>query len=598
MPSESLPIVPTKGIVRTPAVLWKDKGSFFNLTNARLVPGGGAIKQTDMFITSATWTAGTYYDGGSKTESSSLSSSLIVNLNGTVFSFGQVARSGSTQLQVIRQTSVPAGETVNTGCLLVVNDYAALAITLGNTFEVRIQTDATHFGWRKNGGAWSADIPITTTGVSVDSGNATVYFLASSGFDFTTPATWVWTRTDYLSETTGVTLAYNWDYTVSGSRIYFVDAKGRVLVYDNGGVRSVGYRPVYGTHLTIFDDHLYVGSYNTSGSTTRTDVVANSDKTDLDNFIPTDVNEADTYTLRPNELLDNTQISAGVYGLSVINGLLYCYTSTRIWYTPALGLPNVNNWKEYRSVALWTRFYRPISTPAGDYFVTLGGICFFNGGEITIIDSDVSYYRAVDILNSQWGGYDSLRREVYFFVNDFFGGAVALVFQEESRTWFRRTALFTSGEPPKSMCIISTALAVTKALGYAVEDTLGNGNVVLDTTPPSIEFNDVLSDTLSVVGGINEVHMDNYYPTASGGAYGVTGIKLQVATREYANAPVVFVDCLPTWTSSTTTGQISTRASGRIIRFKLVPTLTSTKACFGWIFNGLVLHYCSSKAAK
>jgi hypothetical protein len=103
---------------------------------------------------------------------------------------------------------------------------------------------------------------------------------------------------------------------------------------------------------------------------------------------------------------------------------------------------------------------------------------------------------------------------------------------------------------------------------------------------------------LAIVGGINEAHMDKSYSTPSGAAYGMVGVKLQVSTREYANGVVAFTDCLPTWTTTSASGQISTRASGRIIRFKLVPVLSSGKAAFGWVFNGLILHFSSSKAAK
>lgn len=590
-------IIPKQGIVRNQDRLWNELGSFYNLTNAKLVPGSGRIQQTPYFSSWFTWTAGTYYNGGSVTESSSTPPSLLLIIGGNTYSFGQVAHVLTTQKQVIRQTAVPATETIYTGCLLIVNDYAALGVNLGGALVVTM-TGAATFTYTLNGGAPVGPLVPSTAGVSIEGGDATLYFLANGGYAGT--EAWTWTRTDALFEASGLTLTNDWSYAISGSDIYFVDGTGRVVVYQNGGVRTVGYRPVYGTHIAFFADHLYVGTYSTSAASTRSDVIANSDLRDFDDFISTDTNEADTFTFRPSTFLSNRSVSPGVWGLSVFNGVLYAYTTTRIWVNQYVGLPNVNDWQEFRPVSLSLSPARPIKTKDGDYIVTTSGPAFFAGGAITQIDASLLDLvgRTTTVSSILWGGYDASRNEVYFFSAGGIDGAEGFyVYQEVTQTWYFRAAGFANR--PRTMAVNDTIVCLTKGLGVLQEDaagavaTLANDNSSgASLQLPLIETNDLVPHSLSEVDDLTQVYLDAFYTAPAGTAYSTTGVTVEYSARVYGGSTVSWNFCSPTWTTSLPDGILSAKsdgtASGRIFRFRIRPTVAAGKASFGFELNALI----------
>ncbi len=593
MAKNTIIVKPSKGLTRTQNLLWNDLGSFFRLTNARLTYTGGAVEQTPAFSIATSWTAGTYYNGGVVAEAATSVGRLFIYDNATRYVFGLTARVDGVQKQVLVQSTIPAANTLLTNCLLVVNDYAALGITLGSTIDIEIEAGGATFKWRKNGGGYTTGLACSLTGTSIDGGNATVYFLAATGLNV--GDVWSWTRTDFLNTSGGYGLLYNWPYAISGSDIYFVTNNGRVYVYQNGGVRSVGYRPVYGSTLIVYERHLYVGSYSETVATFKTNVVANSDLNNLDNFFPTDVNEADTYTVFPSSYAGNQKSGRGISGLTVRDGILYVYTVTRIYANTYVGLPVVNNYRELFIVggsAATTTFTQPVVSPFGDYFLANNEIVRFSGGTPEVLSTPIRYISgdAGQIVGILWGAYDAFRQEVYFFIDsaNLYG---FLIYQERTGQWYHRAAQFPV--VPRSMANDGSSVGLTAALSTIWDGSDGQTLAVFDTTNgtayqiPTIETNDMLPAGLGVVGELGTVILDGYYGTPSEGSYAPTGIQVEVCARTYAGQTVSFSALVPTWTTAKPDGSMAYRAAARIFRFRIKPTVTATKASYGFIFHGL-----------
>lgn len=611
-----VPITAKHGIIRNKNPYERPSGSFYQLTNARLVEGRDKVEQTPYFYSGTSWSAGSYYNGGTVTESSDTPASLLLNINSIVYSFSrETARVNGTQVQVIRQTTTPALTNINTHCLVVVNSATGLALTLGSTLDIVID-GATTFKWRKNAGAYTTVVPITTTGVSIDGGNATVYFLIATGFSVND--TWSWTRTDRLEESgANMTRLYDWSYalsTVAGSqRIYFTDTSGRVMMYTQTGgcVVSVGYRPVYGTHVAIYYEHLFVGTYTTgqagSGSLgITTNIVGNSDVTDLDNFWSTDVNEADTKLLTPATIVNNSQDANGVCGMSVINGILFVYTSTRIWNTGYNGLPVPFSFQEYRKVAIQPIFARPISTPKGDYIVTRRGLEIFDGTDLQLVSSALLDYELVTNGHLIWGSYDATRNEVYMFNNrgeSSPGGEAGArgfwIYQERISEWYYRVADFSNNNNlVRAMMVANDVVRLSHPLSILYEDQGGSQNTLVKEYNsgasfqlPTLESNDMVFNDISRVVDMEGQYFDAFYVAPAGTAYGTIGITLEFDNRTYPGSATTYPAARKgTWTTASTDGSLSVHCAGRLWRFRVKPTVSAGKATFGFEFNSLVMQ--------
>ncbi len=611
--STAVTIRPTKGMVNRRAVLGDTLNSFQSLVNCRLTRGGDAIEQTPGWLPANPYTAGTYYSAGSShSEPVDSSSSLYVSLSAvTNFQAGRyAARSGITQIQVIKQTVVPAGETIYTGCLLVVNDYTALGMALNGTLVVTMAS-ATTFNYTLNGGAPVGPLAVSTTGVSIEAGDATLYFLANAGYAGT--ESWTWRRSDWFDETSGPALLYDWPYTINNSQVYFADYSGRIMLYENGGVRSVGYRPVYGTHVSIFEDHLYVANYSTSifTSTTFTAVMGNSDLGDFDDFIQTDVNEADTFMIPAGVLPSGARPINKICGLYKRNTVLYIVTTSAIWSNQYVGLPNVNDYNFLFAFPGSSTVSRPIETEAGVYFISTTGVSFFDGTQLTEITDDIrgmtKYFTAHSpvfpnfttfMLAFSWGGYDNLEDEIYFFYNGVSGNPAAckgfFVYQETNKTWYFR-AMNLVDSVAKTMSMNSGRLIIPISLGVAFENTSYYAFVagVLDGLggtyqQPFIETQDITFDEVQIFHEIESFFLDAWYGDVES-PFNTTSIKVDAAVRTFAMDTVTYAN-VATFDKTQVDGTLPYRASAHIFRFKIYPTVANGAEYREFLFNRLTFN--------
>lgn len=624
--STPVTITPQQGIVNPGAKLNQPLGSFRSMLNCRLVRGGGAVEQTPPFIalTGASHTQGAYYDAGSQTEPTTSRPSLLIGITSSGLGPLSASNTGSfwagkygtwvssSQVQVIKQTTVPVGVTLFTGCLLVVNDYAALGMNLGGTLVVTMTAPAV-FQYVLNGGAPVAGLVPSTSGVSIEAGDATLYFQANTGFVGT--ESWTWTRSDWFFEAAGTEVFYDWSYTTYNRNIYFCDGFNRLMVYENGGVRSIGYRPVYGSHVVMFENHLVVGNYSLTTFTAFTgdsNVVGSSDLNNFDYFFPTDTNEADTYPL-PGSVLDGDWFpSASICGLWVYQDFVYIFTTLAVYRTPYFGLPTPFSIKKVANIGTLRGFAQPVTTSAGVYLVTTSGIVYYQGGIDGVrvsnqLDGIGEYYTATNrnaytFYNSlYWGGYDSYRREVYFSIGIIttqttpYGTLGFWVYQEETRTWYFRAASILGGSP-QCMCSTSGVVRIGSRLGALHEDTnysqsltiAADFNAAASIALPTFETQDLTFDDVQTIHEINELFLETGYDAATS-LYDPTGVLVEVSTRETAKSAVTYTT-VGTWTTAATSGELSYNGSGRIFRFRIsVTTSGATKASRGFVFNALIL---------
>lgn len=449
-------IKPLLGIVRTDATRLDPRSSFWDLIGWRPEANTGRLEQLHPFIATQL-VQGTYYDGASATEASAsaitgfLPKAIVTDyvIWGTGANYPEAAFSSGTQLQCFYQVTQPAAVTINTHCLLVINSISGLAITLGNTIDIEIDA-ATTFRWRKNGGAWTAGVACSTAGTAIDGGNATVYFLIASGH--TIGDLWQWRRTDRSTEGGTVAGSRPTPYWAWTNEAFFITRDYRVmnLQPDSAGTYyaiSTGYRAVYGTSVTVFENHLFITRYTTSVGTAAvlaSTSLACSDLNDLDCFFPTDVNEADFYTIQPGT--DTQPILPELVGTFVFNDQIFVVTSRALYSSTYAGLPTPFSFKYFASFdgETSTLAYNRIVKVAESNIVFILGrrsLFQFDNNGLTDISERTGFYDynlvlsiAIAATQYNWLSYDRERKEV--LVGGYYTSWVC-VYQLKTGSWYK-----------------------------------------------------------------------------------------------------------------------------------------------------------------
>lgn len=492
--AKSLPML--GGIDRSVSPLRADPGTFWDLLNFRQSQTQlGLLEQTPYFK-SETLTRVNYNLGSGSTQESASGSVRMINrsllvTNETVRTFNStMTGSYNTALHVIHQITVPAATGLTKGCRIQIDNVQAIGWTLGQNFEIEIDA-ATTFKWRVNGGAYTTGVAITTTGVSIG-GIITVWFLTASGF--TVGDRWEWKRTDASNYNFGGTSAGMPDqlpYVFNKGKMYYIAPDSRVMMFDIDHVITVGYRPVYASNLTFFDDHLVLTDYSTShaqiASTARACIIGCSDKTDYHTFFSTDVNEADTYIL-PNNTREDLVIEGSpdqqvitCVGCFVLQDRLFVVTKKEFYHTPAFGLPIVFSFSHFCDYA---DIKSIVIAKQGVYLITESptDITFFDGSSFKNVG-----YKLGDLASTKYdgssfvGAYNEHSQE--FILSDSNKKRV-FVYQERYERWYSRRTHFASSVT----CIYATGAFSSDK----IELFIGGGSLLfvtdqLDSAAPSYD---------------------------------------------------------------------------------------------------------------
>lgn len=448
MAIQPIPIRPVGGIDRSRNPMQNDLGTFWTLKGFKQSPTEpGRLVQVPYFYAATTLTQGTYYNAGSQTEPAA---SAVVAITTLVTITNYVARIRATgaQAQCFYQSRTVTSPEAQTGeCFVVINSISGLAVTLGSTLDIEIDGAGT-FKWQKNGAGYTLGVAITTAGVSIDGGNATVYFTTATGH--TLGDDWHWTRTDCVHEN-GTRNAS--DPLVHGQHralTYFVNASGRIMTIatDSSSVPyiiSTGYRPIYGRGLATFYDHLIITNFSTSASLSAIAASTNigtSDLRDLNAFVATDVNEAELIT-NANESV-NQPSDFQMIGCFVYSGQLFVITSAKTYVTDYLGLPTLYSFREYTpfspklGVDYATKYNGYSFVAVGDrgtYILGFEQIYLFNGSFVDI---------SPRLRGMGTNGYASIHyiaslNELHVRSRNV---VTVLVYQESLDTWYERYCNF------------------------------------------------------------------------------------------------------------------------------------------------------------
>ena len=445
------PLIFTKGLNSSTLPRIADKDSLSVSQNVRMsLTQFGVLELSPRFYTYLTLSSGSYYDGGVLSDTTA-----VTDMFDAAIVTGNTYRAwltGNVIQTFYQSTNNPTTHTIYTGCRLVINSVASLAINLGSSLDVEM-TGTAAFRWRKNGGAWTAGVP-STSGVSIDAGNATLYFLASTGFAGT--ETWTWTRYDSCSNpnATGQRQLARTPSVRYGRSIFFFDKLCRLMEAPVSSaalpvtnyIISAGYRPVYGTSVTVFSDHLVIGQFSPiegNGSIFGTDIprtVGWSDKVDVWNFIPTDVNEADS------KILDNIfgpdfmpPVGTNqILSVFVLQKQLFVITNLGLFSTADIGLPLVFSF----GYSEFGYIHSVVVAATGVYLLSRYSVLFYNGGELRDIGQNIR--GQLPGTGPVYGVYDTARQEL-LILNQ--GNKTLYCYQELFRTWYTRLINFGATSP-------------------------------------------------------------------------------------------------------------------------------------------------------
>jgi hypothetical protein len=467
--------------------------------------------------------------------------SYLALTSNTARAINQATPATQTLIPAVLQVQKPSNATVTGECLLYGHNTTDFSAD-GDYIVVAIHTDGSHFRWNRNGGAWSGDLVISAA-VAIGANGLYVSFQgAGATTDFTNfnvGDTWKWQRYDkYTSTTCGGsggplnTDAYNNDIYTGGTGL-----NRNILRVRDAFATSVGYSRVFGYHVAVFQNHLFVSRYQ-YGTYTGSDVadhdtasvtnqLAWSHLNNPDQFFSTNINEADSYTFPQQRYFENANL--GIMGLAVWRSLLYVFLADSISTIQYVGLPNVMQIQPLNSSVGSIFQNGVIRTPNGVYFIGRGDVYVIKAFEPESIGqkirnqlfTDINPYLLANPNSAQnlYGHYHPYAKEViwtyYYYDANNYVLQRQVVFDEVTGDWHFRNipnSTTTNGQSYSSdnYCACPKAGSLTQSLwGYkqqlmqdqaagansgAIPDTVNNAGAATYVQPffetPFLPYND------------------------------------------------------------------------------------------------------------
>lgn len=388
MALQNIPIPLTGGHDRSAAPLAVNPASFYRLHNLRQNPDSpGRIEQTHPFYIHFTVPPGPGELATSAVrriiKPAKLSTGYIVFTDSSIYNQEVPERVPTYHMGY---SPIPTGpgdpvlEPVYQMAMMTFSPSTAFNIPVGEYYEVQVMGPSTFRARALSTGIWSPVLVFDTAGKTIPGTGDVLYTLFNTGYR--TGDVWRWFRSDRVSNSgnPGDIL----DLVQYKDTVYFINADEIVMKLVWSSLNhyycvTAGYTLLTARHLSIFEDHLFLHPGGMLNDGPLENFVANSDITDLDQFVSTDVNEADSYDIPVNTTFPFAENE--VTGGGVVNTRLFITTESGIWYTDYIGLPIPFSFKKLRD------FPGIIRTMTGLdclYFYTNDGRLYrFDGTSIT-----------------------------------------------------------------------------------------------------------------------------------------------------------------------------------------------------------------------
>lgn len=532
----------------------------------------------------------------------------------------------SIYIPCVAQTAKPNNATLTGECLLYGHNSTDFA-TDGDTIDVNIHTDGSHFRWRRNGGAWSADLVIAAE-VTIGANGLKVSFQGQGATtdytNFTVGDTWTWTRQAALpASTSGVfqaydvvqSEAYSGDLYLAQQRTIMRLRLKALVATAQGFITTVGYTKVYGNHVTVFQNHLFVAQYAAGAVTSCADsydptvtpyTIAWSHLNNPDQFFSTLINEADQFTIPELPYADVQGV--GITSMEAWRDLLYVFTPDSISTVQYIGLPNVMTVRTLNTHVGCISYGGVIRTPKGLYFVGRDNFYVIRDYEPVVIGDSIRQLFLADV--SANGGLTNLVELLNASYNSFTGdvtwsyrGTLAdtgktqqreYVYNEITDDWhIRNVPLYTC----TSAQITPQEARLYGTSGKIYIDRSGTGTPVYDLVVIGSNYSAYTSPTVETPFMPTEdaFHMKEQSGLYVDAAYSANGSGVEVSTMEsdiIGDASTAYAVCAETWTPSLVNDRLSLpRSAYRQIALKFRFLATGSSYVTNAIFNGFQMFF-------
>lgn len=398
-----------------------------------------------------------------------------------------------TLIPSVVQISKPNDATLTGECLL--SGISALDFTTAGDFFTITTVSATTFTWSKNGGAASAPLTIAQSVVLVGTialsanfqsqGNPTTDFI-----NYPVGSVWAWQRGNAtpfsLAEPTSFNVNFPSDCYM---RDTYVGAVGRnIMRVRDDMITSVGYTRVYGFHVAVFYNHLFVSQYapgvydpvlgitDSFNSLDTPFTLGWSHLNNPDQFFSTLINEADTYEFPTQSYYELNDV--GITGLAPWRGLLYVFTTDGCQTGQYVGLPNVMQFTPLNSNVGSIFKCGMVRTPFGIYFIGRNDVYVIRLFEAQAIGIKVRSKFFTEIVGysdqhfqSTFGTYNPYTKEVIWTYWVLISAGVyqqrQMVYMEQTDDWYFRNL------PCAGSTMVSDTLALCPQFGTFGQNLYG-----------------------------------------------------------------------------------------------------------------------------